>query len=173
MKKYLQIIVLLPLHFLCASMLFINEEIFIGDEISQYDFIYYKDKTFWGQTFVKDLNQCNDKTMYMIFSQAKDRILTLKVNKNSKEHFYKIIGIKRYFRDKTTKELYLVLMELSKYKQGSDLEYYNSVGTDWSKYDRYQGIFIRENGSLLTGFNEELFDSGDMILFELYPCPMK
>ena len=71
MKKYLQIIVLLPLHFLCASMLFINEEIFIGDEISQYDFIYYKDKTFWGQTFVKDLNQCNDKTMYMIFSQAK------------------------------------------------------------------------------------------------------
>ena len=64
-------------------------------------------------------------------------------------------------------------MELSKYKQGSDLEYYNSVGTDWSKYDRYQGIFIRENGSLLTGFNEELFDSGDMILFELYPCPMK
>lgn len=173
MRKYLQIIMLLPLHFLYASMLFTNEEVFIGDEISQYNFIYYGDKTFWGQTFVKDLKQCNDKTMYMTFSPAKDRILTLKVNEKSKEHFYKIIGIKRYFRDKTTKELYLVLMELSKYKQDSDLEYYKSVGIDWSKYDRYQGIFIRENGSLLTVFNEELFDDGDTILFELYPCPVK
>lgn len=172
MKKYLQIMVLLPLHFLYASILLTSEEIFIGDEISQYNFIYYEDKIFWGRTFVKDLKQCNDKTMYMTFSQAKDRTLTLKVNKNSKEHFYKIVGINRGFKNNTTKRFHLVLMEFNKYKQGSDLEYYESVGIDWSKYDRYQVIYIYEDGSLATYFDEEHLD-GDPIMFSMYLCPVK
>ena len=172
MKKYLQIIVLLPLHFLCASMLFTNEEIFIGDEISQYNFIYYEDKTFWERTFVKDLKQCNDKTMYMTFSQAKDRTLALKVNENSKEHFYKIVSISRGFKNNITTRFHIVLMELSKYKQGSDLEYYNSAGTDWSKYDRYQVIYIDKDGSLVTYFDEEYLD-GEPIMLNMYLCPVK
>ena len=143
---------------------------FIGDDIAKYSGALYGDNTFWGKIFVKNLKDCDDiknADVYVIFSEAKDRIMKLKHPNYPIEHIYKISFMSVHWHNDGVMVNFRAI-ESQNYR-GNDLKYYQTRYPFGNfDYDRYQDLSSGKD-SFYTSFTED--NDEDSHPFEVFICP--
>lgn len=153
---------------LLFSLLYGND--FYGDEISTYKGDYYKNESFWNHTFLENSKECDDiKVSYIRFSSAEDRIFYL--GDKTTESSYKIFRIwAGKGRGYGTKSIILWAVDMKKYKQGNDDEYFKNDGFD----KRIELIIDKEGRMVVSDADDDYLEwEEDMEILYHYPCPVK